>query len=92
MAKDIDKKLLEGLTFSGAKSKKDEKTGKKIWTPFTRPLRTDDIMSVSEDGNIITTKDGKKYDLTKANKKTKAEKENNPNGNPDGKTDSNPGA
>lgn len=65
MAKEIDKKLLEGLTFSSAKSKKNEKTGKIVWTPFTRPLTEDDIMSVSKDGKVITTKDGKKYDLTK---------------------------
>jgi hypothetical protein len=65
MAKEIDKKLLEGLEFKGSKSKKDEKTGKKVWTPFTRPLTPDDILSVSEDGKIIVTKDGKKYDLTK---------------------------
>lgn len=61
----MDKKLLEGLTFSGATSKKNEKTGKKEWTKFTRPLTEDDLLSVSKDGKIIVTKDGKKYDLTK---------------------------
>jgi hypothetical protein len=71
MAKEIDKKLLEGLTFSGSKAKKDEETGKKVWTPFSRPLTPDDILSVSEDGKIIVTKDGKKYDLTKPNAKEK---------------------
>jgi hypothetical protein len=97
MAKEIDKKLLEGLTFSGAKAKKDEKTGKTVWTPFSRPLKPDDIMSVSEDSNIITTKDGKKYDLSKVKGKgSKAgndpKPDGNPDANPDGKPDGNPGA
>jgi hemin uptake protein HemP len=69
MAKDIDKKLLEGLTFSGATGKKNEKTGKMEWIPFTRPLTEDDILSGSKDGKIIVTKDGKKYDLTKTKTK-----------------------
>jgi hypothetical protein len=61
----MEKKLLEGLEFTGAKGKKDEKTGKMVWTPFKRPLTEDDILSVSKDGKVIVTKDGKKYDLTK---------------------------
>jgi hypothetical protein len=70
----MDKKLLEGLEFSGAKAKKDEKTGKTVWTPFKRPLTEDDILSTSKDGKIIVTKDGKKYDLTKPKaEKKKAE-------------------
>jgi len=73
MAK-IDKKQLEGLTFSGATAKKDEKTGKKVWKPFTRPLTEDDILSSSEDGTVITTKDGKKYDLSKINTKKQDDK------------------
>lgn len=88
-----EERSLKGLTFSGAKAKKDEKTGKKIWTPFTRPLAKSDIMSESKDGMIITTKDGKKYDLSKVEtKKSESIKNDNPDGNPDGKTDGNPAA
>jgi hypothetical protein len=65
MEQNLDKALLKGLEFSGAKATKDKKTGKKIWTPFTRPLKEEDIMSSVEtkDGFIITTKDGRKYRL-----------------------------
>ena len=66
-----DKKLLEGLEFSGATAKKDEKTGKKIWTPFSRPLTEEDILSSVEtkNGFIITTKDGRKYKLPQDGRK-----------------------
>jgi hypothetical protein len=70
----MEKKVLEGLVFTGAEGKKDEKTGKMVWTPFKRPLTEDDILSTSKDGKIIVTKDGKKYDLTKPRAKKPEDK------------------
>jgi len=71
MATKIDKKMLEGLVFSGSKEEKDKKTGKRTWKAFSRPLTVGDIVSSGETFSriVITTADGKKYTLKKGDGK-----------------------
>lgn len=64
-------KYLKGLKFSGATASEvdDKKSGKKkkVFTPFDRPLKADDVLAWKDAGAtvVIATADGKKHSVAK---------------------------
>lgn len=71
--KQIDAKLLEGLTFSTSEGKKIKKDGKDKtqYIPVERPLKPDDVLDWKDLGDYsvsIVTKDGQKYRVQKKGK------------------------
>ena len=69
MAKELDAKLLAGLTFKGTKAEevKTEAGKKTKHVPFTRPLEAADVLDWKDNGATVTivTTDGKKHVVKK---------------------------
>lgn len=79
MAKPIDKKFLEGLTFRGATQEEVEEDGKTVLRsrPFSRDLTQDDVLDWVDNGDhvVMATADGRKYKVPKGGKKADDKKE-----------------